>query len=309
MNRKRAIEILDLKNNPSDIDIKKAYRKLSMKHHPDRNQGSPESAELFKDVNNAYSYLTNKNDEQKDEILDNLFGGNMDTGPINVNDIFQAMFSNGGFSDIINEANGDSFGSNGFNNNGVQFKVFHNGFPMNMPNLNKPPPIIKELEINFHQAYSGCSLPLIIERWIGKPGMNKETETIYAEIPCGIDNNELIILRDKGNIINEQLKGDVKIFIKINNNTSFKREGINLILEKDISLKDALCGFSFNIEHLSGKSYTLRNSKVVSPNTKTSINNLGFKRGDNLGKLDIIFNVIFPEDYTPEIKKKLEDII
>ena len=77
MNRKKAIEILELKdNNPTDIDIKKAYRKLSMKHHPDRNNGSVQSAELFKDVNNAYSYLTNKNNEQEDELIDNLFNGN-----------------------------------------------------------------------------------------------------------------------------------------------------------------------------------------------------------------------------------------
>ena len=64
-----------------------------MKHHPDRNQGSSESAELFKDINNAYSYLTNKNNEQQDEIIDNLFNGGMPNGPVNVNDIFQAMFS------------------------------------------------------------------------------------------------------------------------------------------------------------------------------------------------------------------------
>ena len=73
---------------------------------------------------------------------------------------------------------------------------------------------------------------------------------MYIDIPCGIDNNEMIILRDKGNILNETIKGDVKIFIKVINDTEFKREGINLILEKNISLKEALCGFSFNIEHL-----------------------------------------------------------
>ena len=101
-----------------------------MKHHPDRNNGSVQSAELFKDVNNAYSYLTNKNNEQEDELIDNLFNGNTPNGPINVNDIFQAMFSNKNFSDIINESN-----MNDFNQNGVHFKVFHNGFPMNMPNL------------------------------------------------------------------------------------------------------------------------------------------------------------------------------
>ena len=305
MNRKKAIDILEIKTpNPMDTDIKKAYRKLSMKHHPDRNQGSAESAELFKDVNNAFSYLTNKNGEQHDETLDNLFNGGMQHGSVNVNDIFQAMFANNAFGDIINHATSDEI-----NGNGIHYKVFHNGFPPNMPNLRKPPPIIHNLEISFQQAYTGCSLPLNIERWIGEPGMNNEKETIYVEIPPGVDHNELIILRDKGNIINDNLKGDVKTFIKILNDTQFKREGIDLIIEKPISIKDALCGFSFNIEHLSGKSYTLRNSKVISPNTRTSINNMGFKRGNNTGKLDIIFNVIFPEDYTPEIKKKLEDIL
>lgn len=304
MNRKKAFEILEITSqNPTDTDIKKAYRKLSMKHHPDRNQGSTESAEIFKDVNNAYSYLTNKNNEQDDEIIDNLFSNRTPNGPVNINDIFQAMFSNhGDLNDIINE-------STGFNKDGVHFKVFHNGFPMNVPNLSKPPPIIKEIEISFFQAYSGCSIPIKIERWISKPGMNKETETMYIDIPCGIDNNEMIILRDKGNILNETIKGDVKIFIKVKNDTEFKREGINLILEKNISLKEALCGFSFNIEHLSGKSYTLKNNKVVSPTNKTTINNLGLKRGANIGNLEIIFTISFPEDYSTEIKKKLEDIL
>lgn len=305
MNRKKALDILEIKlHNPTETEIKKAYRKLSMKCHPDRNQGSSESEESFKNVNNAFSYLTNKNNEQHDDLLDNLFNDGTPSGPVNANDIFNALFANNTFSDIINEANSESF-----NGNGVQFKVFHNGFPGGMPNLSKPPPIIHNVDITFQQAYTGCSIPLNVERWIGAPGINKEKETIYVEIAEGVDHNEMIILRDKGNVANEHLKGDVKVFIKINNTTSFKREGINLILEKNITIKDALCGFSFTIEHLSSKSYTLRNSKVISPNTRTSINNLGFKRGNNTGKLDIIFNVIFPEDYTTEIKKKLEEIL
>ena len=125
---------------------------------------------------------------------------------------------------------------------------------MNMPNISKPPPIIKEIEITFQQAYNGCSLPLKIDRWIGKPGMNKESETIYVDIPCGIDHNEMIIIRDRGNIANEQLKGDIKVLLKLAMIHNL-REGIDLILEKNISIKEALCGFSFNIDHLSGKSY------------------------------------------------------
>lgn len=302
MNRQKALNTLNIKTpNATESDIKKAYRKLSMQHHPDRNKGSLDSAEKFKEINNAFSYLTNKNDEQQDELLDNLFGAGMPGGPINANDIFQAMFSNGNLNDIFNNVND----LNG--NGGVHFKVFHNGFPAN--NFNKPPPIMKNIDITFQQAYSGCSIPFNIERWIGQPNMNKETETIYVEIPPGIDNNEMIILRDRGNIANEHLKGDIKVFIKISNDTEFKREGIDIILEKTISIKDALCGFSFDFLHLSGKSYTLRNTKVISPNTKTSIKNLGFKRNANIGNLDVIFKVQFPDELTDDVKKQLEKIL
>ena len=63
------------------------------------------------------------------------------------------------------------------------------------------------------------------------------------------------------------------------------------------------------ILNIFGKSYTLKNNKVVSPTNKTTINNLGLKRGTNIGNLEIIFNISFPEDYSTEIKKKLEDIL
>ena len=54
----------------------------------------------------------------------------------------------------------------------------------------------------------------------------------------GIDDKEMIILREKGNILSSELKGDVKIVINIQNTTIFKRDGLNLNMEKDISLKE-----------------------------------------------------------------------
>jgi hypothetical protein len=112
--------------------------------------------------------------------------------------------------------------------------VFHGASPMNFQQaMQKPTPIIKNISINIEQILLGCTVPVDIERWILENG-NKvfERETIYVNIPKGVDENELIILRDKGNVLNEQFKGDVKIFVNICNNTPFKRVGLDLIFEK-----------------------------------------------------------------------------
>ena len=98
---------------------------------------------------------------------------------------------------------------------------------------------------------TGSTIPLEIYRWILENGIKvHETETIYVTVPQGIDDNEMIILRDKGNVINETVKGDVKVFVKIINETEFKRSGLDLILERNISLKEALCGFTFEIKFI-----------------------------------------------------------
>jgi hypothetical protein len=74
-----------------------------------------------------------------------------------------------------------------------------------------------------------------------------ENETLYITIPEGIDDNEIILLEGKGNIGHKNLKGDVKIFVKIENKTLFERKGLDLYYVKHISLKESLCGFCFDL--------------------------------------------------------------
>ena len=138
----------------------------------------------------------------------------------------------------------------------------------------------------------------------------KKIEKIYIDIPCGIDNNEMIILRNSGHIINDMLKGDVKVFIKVlNDNTKFKREGLDIIIAKDISLKEALCGFNFSIDHISGKTFTIKNNKVIKPGFKTTIQRLGFKRDSMIGNLHITFNINFPSELSNDTKTQLNKIL
>ena len=150
---------------------------------------------------------------------------------------------------------------------------------------------------------NGGSIPVEVERWIIENG-NKvfETQTIYVSIMKGVDNNEIIILENQGNVINEKCKGDIKIFIKIENDTEFQRKGLDLILEKNISLKEALCGFSFDLKYINGKVYTIHNQSgsIIPIGHQKLIPNMGLCRDDHTGNMIIIFNIELPKTLTPE---------
>ena len=198
--------------------------------------------------------------------------------------------------------------SNGNTNGGVH--VF------NMSNMKtqlmKPPPIIKNVEISLSKAFVGCTVPIDITRWIIENNVKREeNETIYVDIPQGIDNNEIIIMRDRGNILNENNKGDIKIFIKINNDTGFIRNGLDLILNKTISLKEALCGFVFDMKYIDGREFKINNNRgnIITTNYNKVLHNMGMKRNGHSGNLIINFNVAFPEKLSDEQIDKLSSIL
>ena len=138
-----------------------------------------------------------------------------------------------------------------------------------------------------------------------------EKEKIYINIKKGVDSGEIIIIKDKGNIINNSLKGDVKVHIKVENKSIFKREGLNLKFKKEITLKESLTGFVFDINHLNGKKYTINNDSgnIIPVNFLKEIDGLGMYRDGKTGKLMIEFNIIFPDKLSEEQIKKLKEIL
>ena len=153
--------ILGISENSTKDEIKKAYRSLQMKYHPDKNSGSHESINMTQKINEAYETL---GDEQKKQEYDMMRNNpfmrmnsrgphSMDEGPLN--DIFNMMFG------------ATPFGMPGMPMPpGAKIHVFHGG-PMNFQQaMNKPIPIMKSLQITMEQVFNGGSLPLEIERWI-----------------------------------------------------------------------------------------------------------------------------------------------
>lgn len=288
-------KILDVQPTATIGEIKSAYRKLQLKYHPDRNQNNPDAVNMTQKINEAYETL---GDEQKraeyDARINSPFGSNIHMNmPPNMNSFFEAMFSNS-------------------MPQGTKVHFF-NGGPINFPqSISKPIPIIKNLIVTIQQVLTGASLPLEIERWILVDNVKQfEKETIYVDIPQGIDDNEMIVVRNVGNIISETSKGDLKITIQVKNDTQFKRSGLDLMYEKTITLKESICGFSFELHHINGKNYTLNNTRgnVILSGYKKVYPNIGITRGEHKGNLIILFNIQPPEKLTDEQLDILTNIL
>ena len=319
MSKDNFYTILGISENASGDEIKKAYRALSMKYHPDRNPGKTDVVSKFQQINEAYETLGDETKRAEYNLSNNPFFKRMNgTGVNNMYEnmeipieLFGALFGLGSMGGMESMGNMGNMGNMGMGGNDMFMKGFPGHVFHNPLKLQKPTPIIKNVSVSIEQVLSGANIPLDIDRWILENGIKiVEKETIYVNIPKGIDDNEIIILRDKGNCLNETIKGDIKLFVNIVNNTLFKRSGLDLILEKSITLKDALCGFSFEIKYINGKSYTINNNSgnIIQPNYKKMIPNMGLVRDDHKGNLIILFNVEFPEKLTIEQINKLREI-
>ena len=266
-------DILQVPKNASFEQIKKQYRKLSLEHHPDRNG----DAEMFKRISEAYQNLSDENSRRAYDQSIN---------PMSAPNIFDMLFS--------------GLGQGGLGGMHPEIHMFHGNKDMPFPfpfQPTKPSPLQISIDITLDQAFTGCSIPVEIERNIEHQRhriLHTEVETIYVDIPYGIDNNETIMIPNKGNHV-DGIVGDVKIVVNVKNTSRLERRGLDLYYMHTLTLKEALCGFEAEIEYLHNKSFKIINNDfVISPQYKKIIPNMGMKRDKNQGQFIINFNIVFP---------------
>lgn len=328
-------DTLGVSNESSDTEIKKAYRKLSLQYHPDRNP-DPSAIDKIQKINEAFETL---GDAEKKKQYDHQLkygggdpmggggGGGFPGGGFpfpfpgafpfpggirvhtqnghrnDIDDIFEQMFTGGLHGGIrMNRSHGSP-----------NIQVFHNGKPVFMKSKpQKPPTLERTIPITLENAYTGVQIMIEMERSIVQNSVNStEKERISVQIPKGIRSGEKVTLHEKGNV-NEDLKGDVCLTIQIAEHASLKREGDNLLYKTKISLKDALCGFQIDVPHVSGKILRISNKSninVVYPGYKREIQNLGMTKGETTGMLIIEFDVEFPEILDETQRKSISDTL
>ena len=319
-------EVLGVSEDADETEIRKAYRSLSLKYHPDRNN-TTEAGEKFREINEANEILS---DSQKRRQYDHELqygSGSMEAEMGDINNIINMMFGGGqgmgmpgfGFPGM------PGFGFPGMPGMRVHHmgepgvRIFHqqgnsfDPFEQMFQQMHKPTPIMKNVQISLEQAYTGGKISVDIEKSVIFNGIRStEIETIQLDIPKGIDENEMMVLRERGNVLNESVRGDLKLVFQISNTTPFIRNGMDLHIQKKITLKEALCGFIIEIPHLNGKLLSMNNmtnSTVIKPNYKKVVPNLGMVKEGLTGNLIIEFLVEFPDSISPENMERLKEIL
>lgn len=289
---------LGINKDASPLDIKRAFRTLSMEYHPDKSSGD---ADKYKEISNAYDILSDVKKRQQYDHEEqfgkgHMFGGG-GGGGFNHGDIFNMMFGGGG---------GGGF-EQMFGGGGPNVRIFQNGRPV----FSKPPPIQHIVVVSLEESFTGTNKKILIHRKIMQGNTNRdEEEAFYIPIPKGADNDEVIVLQQRGHI-HQNMKGDVQIKIVVKNTSVYTRRGMDLVYKKSISFKDSLCGFKFVIDHIDGKKYNINNNqgKIIYPGFTKTIPNLGMVRNNSNGKLIIEFNVNYPSELTEKQVETFRDIL
>lgn len=289
-NLEECYNILEISNESSIDNVKKQYRKLSLKYHPDKNNNT--TSEIFKKITNAYDYILNNN------------GENLNNTIVTKQNYYNNKYNN------HERYNHERCNNQRYNHERCNNERYNNNYKNDNYIYEKyNDDILKILEISFDQAYNGCSIPISINRKIIYNNIiNEENETLYINIPNGIDNNEIIILENKGNNVNNNYS-NVKITIKLLEHNNFTREGLDIYFKLNLSFKESLIGFEYILKHLNNKNYKIKSKEgeIITNNTKMLMRNLGFCRNEYYGNLIITFNINY-QKLDPIMLNKLREI-
>jgi DnaJ-class molecular chaperone len=257
--------LLGVDKNATSTEIKKAYRKLAVIHHPDKGGDS----EKFKEITKAFETLS---DDSKRKHYDQFGEGD---GAGNPADMFGQMFGHGMGMQSSNKKRGE----NVVHEVNLTLKEIFNGKNVNITVNRKT---IDQDKVDICSQCNGQGMitqtvrmgPMIQQ--IQQPcshcngrgksfKINHVTENIKVAIPKGAPNNHKITIYEKGDDIAGGDPGDLIVVVKEIKDEIFERKGYDLFINKDISLLEALKGFKIELKTLDDRNILITNDKVVKP--------------------------------------------
>mgnify|MGYP002622090591 CR=1 FL=1 len=338
-------EILGVSKSASADEIKKAYRKLAMKYHPDKNPDDKTAEEKFKEAAEAYEVLSNPQKKQQyDQFGHSAFGqgqGGFGGGGMDMNDIFEQ------FGDIFGGAFGGGFG--GFSGGGRR-KARYKGTSLRI-----------KVKLTLEEVQKGATKKIKVKKLVNAPGVEfgdcsvchgsgqvtrvsntflgrmqtsapcdscrgtgqkitkkpKEAdvngqltkeEVISIDIPAGVEDGMQLSVSGKGNEGPfNGVNGDLIVAIEEIPHEIFKREGNHVVYRHNISIPEAILGANAEIPTLDGK-VKITLEKGTQSGKILRLKGKGIPDVNGYGKGDqlIEVHVYIPKDITKEEKQFLE---
>lgn len=253
MSQKDFYKILGVSKNSPDSEIKKAFRKLAMKYHPDKNPGDKKAEDTFKQISEAYEVLS---DPQKKQYYDRFGAVPNAAGGFNPND-------------FANQAGG--FGAGGAAGFGARGQQYHQGGPESFQDVfgdifgeffgagtranskTKKPDrgadLKYTLSIELEDAARGSEK---VVGFIRKRGNKDEAAKIAVKVPPGVKNDQKLKLKGEGDVAHSGEAGDLYVIINIKPHPLFQLDGKDIRIDVPVTLSEAVAGGDIRIPTTSG---------------------------------------------------------